>query len=135
MSEYGTTGASPEDTGARTSPDGLSLIVELIPGSASNGVLISYAHGKYDLEDTFEKVVEKALRSDSATEDDKAIRNRVLKELGGTLVVRAEKVKKVDSIRNYCTEETATDSGAKYLMLPIRVVRSQEGGGYNGAFN
>jgi len=108
---------------------GLPLVVELIPGGASDGLCTDIEGDRDTL--TFGQVVDDALAKDYIEEDDISLRNRLGKERGGDIVAGANrKVSYEDKIASFLTDES--EDGREYKFLRARLIRHQEGGSYGG---
>lgn len=117
--------SKPEEQKKINTEEKLPLVVELIPGVADQGFIKAYESGNYSLDRTVDSVVNDLILGNHSIEDNVTI-DRIKKELGGQMFIGKQDVKG-KFVKDYIRVETTKD-GAKYLYLPIRVVKPQEGG-------
>ena len=105
----------------------LPFLVELIPGSTSDGLYSSF--DSYDRDMTIREAVEACLKQPSRSEEDEILRNRIVKELGGDILAGIDRIDPEDYVGEYAELlETDDEHRSKYMSLALRLNRIHEGG-------
>ena len=103
----------------------LPLVLEILPGQASEGLIDVYQPGSYEGK-TLRKLCEKVLTRKNLTLEEQQIVEDIDRQLnGGRLLCRGHGI---DNMAVEYAVVEQTDAGEKYLYVPIRAIRPQEGG-------
>jgi len=103
----------------------LSLVLEIIPGQAGEGLIDVYELGSYEGQSLW-KLCEKTLsRKDWSIEEQQIVEDIRRQLDGGRLLCRGQQIE--GTAINYAAIEE-TEAGEKYLYVPIRAIKPQEGG-------
>jgi len=103
----------------------LSLVLEIIPGQAGEGLIDVYEPGSYEGQSLW-KLCEKTLsRKDWSIEEQQIVEDIRRQLDGGRLLCRGQQIE--GTAVNYAAIEE-TEAGEKYLYVPIRAIKPQEGG-------
>jgi hypothetical protein len=103
----------------------LPLVLEILPGQASEGLIDVYQPGSYEGR-TLRKLCDKVLLRKNLTLEEQQILEDIDRQLnGGRLLCRGHGV---DSMAIEYAVVEQTEAGEKYLYVPIRAIRPQEGG-------
>lgn len=103
----------------------LPLVLELIPGQAGEGLIEVYEPGSYELQ-SLRKLCEGLLSKTSWSVEEQEILEDIKRQLeGGRLLCRGRSMD--GSALDYSVVEE-TEAGEKYLYVPVRAIRPQEGG-------
>ena len=103
----------------------LPLVLEILPGQASEGLIDVYQPGSYEGR-TLRKLCDKVLVRKNLTLEEQQILEDIDRQLnGGRLLCRGHGV---DSMAIEYAVVEQTEAGEKYLYVPIRAIRPQEGG-------
>lgn len=103
----------------------LSLVLEIIPGQAGEGLIDVYEPGSYE-EQSLWKLCEKTLSRKDWSIEEQQILEDIRRQLdGGRLLCRGQQIE--GTAVNYAAIEE-TEAGEKYLYVPIRAIKPQEGG-------
>lgn len=103
----------------------LPLVVEIIPGQAAEGLIDVYEPGSYEGK-TLRKLCDKTLIKKKWTIEEQLIIEDIRRQLeGGKLLCRGKEIE--GSALEYAVAEK-TEAGEKYLYIPVRAIRPQEGG-------
>jgi hypothetical protein len=103
----------------------LPLVVEIIPGQAGEGLIDIYEPGSYEGQSLW-KLCEKTLGKRDWSIEEQQILEDIRRQLdGGRLLCRGQQLEGI--ALSYATLEE-TEAGEKYLYVPIRAIKPQEGG-------
>ena len=103
----------------------LPLIVEIMPGHAAEGLIDVYEPGSYEGK-TLRKLSERTLSKKKWSIEEQLILEDITRQLqGGKLLCRGHDIE--GTVLEYAVTEQ-TDAGEKYLYVPIRAIKPQEGG-------
>ena len=103
----------------------LSLVLEIIPGQAGEGLIDINEPGSYEGQSLW-KLCEKTLsRKDWSIEEQQIVEDIRRQLDGGRLLCRGQQIE--GTAVNYAAIEE-TEAGEKYLYVPIRAIKPQEGG-------
>ena len=106
-------------------PQLLPLVVEIMPGQAAEGLIDIYEPGSYEGK-TLRKLCDRTLSKKKWTIEEQLIIEDINRQLaGGKLLCRGQDVE--GTALEYAVSEQ-TEAGEKYLYVPIRAVKPQEGG-------
>jgi hypothetical protein len=106
-------------------PQLLPLVVELIPGQAAEGLIDVYEPGSYEGK-TLRKLCDSTLSKKKWTIEEQLVIEDINRQLdGGKLLCRGQEIEGV--ALEYAVAEQ-TEAGEKYLYVPVRAVKPQEGG-------
>ena len=104
----------------------LPLVLEIIPGQAGEGLIEVYEPGGYEGQ-MLRKLCEKTLARRNRSIEEQLIIEDIQRQLeGGTLLCRGRQID--GTALDYAALEE-TEAGEKYLYVPVRAVKPQEGGG------
>jgi len=103
----------------------LPLVVELIPGQAAEGLIEVLEPGSYDVP-SLRKLCERLLARTNWSVEELQVLEDIRRQLdGGRLLCRGRPID--GSPLDYALVEE-TEAGEKYLYVPVRVIKPQEGG-------
>ena len=103
----------------------LPLVVEIIPGQAAEGLIDIHEPGSYESK-TLRELCDKTLNKKKWTIEEQLIIEDIKRQLhGGKLLSRGREIE--GGASEYAVDEQ-TENGEKYLYVPIRAIRPQEGG-------
>jgi len=103
----------------------LPLVVEIMPGQAAEGLIDVYEPGSYEGK-TLRKLCDKTLSKKKWTIEEQLIIEDINRQLaGGKLLCRGQEIE--GTALEYAVSEQ-TEAGEKYLYVPIRAIKPQEGG-------
>jgi len=103
----------------------LPLIIEIMPGQASEGLVDIHEAGSYQGA-SLRQLVERTLGRADLTIEERQVVEDIKRQLdGGTLLCRGKEID-VPAAAYASVEET--EAGEKYLYAPIRAIKPQEGG-------
>lgn len=104
----------------------LPLVIEIIPGQASEGLLDIYEPGSFE-EKPLRELIEKTLGKGGWSIEEQQILEDIKRQLsGGKILWRGREIGRT-ALAHAVLEQS--ESGEKYLYVPVRVIRPQEGGG------
>ena len=105
----------------------LPLVLEVIPGQAGEGLIDIYEPGSYEGQ-SLRKLCEKTLGKKNWSIEEQQILEDINRQLnGGRLLCRGRQIE--GTAMEYGVVEE-TEAGEKYLYVPIRAIKPQEGGLY-----
>ena len=105
----------------------LPLILEIIPGQAGEGLIDLYEPGSYEGQ-SLRKLCEKTLGKKNWSIEEQQIVKDINRQLdGGRLLCRGREIEA--TVLGYAVVEE-TEAGEKYLYVPMRAIKPQEGGIY-----
>ena len=103
----------------------LPLVVEILPGQAAEGLIDVYEPGSYEGK-TLRKLCDKTLSKKKWSIEEQLIIEDITRQLdGGKLLCRGQEIE--GTALEYAVSEQ-TEAGEKYLYVPIRAIKPQEGG-------
>jgi len=103
----------------------LPLVLEIIPGHAAEGLIDIYVPGSYEGK-SLRKLCDSTLSKKNLSIEEKLIAEDVARQLeGGKLLCRGQEIE--GTALEYAVSEE-TEAGEKYLYVPIRAIKPQEGG-------
>jgi hypothetical protein len=103
----------------------LPLVVEIMPGQAAEGLVHIFQPGTYEGQ-PLRKLCEATLTKKDLSIEEQLILEDINRQLkGGKFLSRGQDI---DSpVLAYAVEEQ-TEAGEKYLYIPVRAIKPQEGG-------
>ena len=105
----------------------LPLILEIIPGQAGEGLIDVYEPGSFEGQ-SLRKLCEKTLGKRNWSIEEQQIVKDINRQLdGGRLLCRGREIEA--TVLGYAVVEE-TEAGEKYLYVPMRAIKPQEGGIY-----
>ncbi len=106
-------------------PRVLPLVLEIMPGQASEGLVDILEAGRYEGR-SLRDLVQQTLNRTDLTIEDRQILEDIKRQLdGGKLLSRG---KDIDGAAIEFASVEETEAGEKYLYVPIRAIKPQEGG-------
>jgi hypothetical protein len=103
----------------------LPLVLEIIPGHAAEGLIDIYVPGSYEGK-SLRKLCDSTLSRKNLSIEEQLIAEDVARQLeGGKLLCRGQEIE--GTALEYAVSEQ-TEAGEKYLYVPIRAIKPQEGG-------
>ena len=103
----------------------LPLVLEILPGHAAEGLIDIYAPGSYEGK-ALRKLCDSTLSKKNLSIEEQLIVEDVTRQLeGGKLLCRGQEID--GTALEYAVSEQ-TEAGEKYLYVPIRAIKPQEGG-------
>jgi len=103
----------------------LPLVVEIMPGQAGEGLVDIFQPGSYEGK-PLRKLCETTLNKKDLSIEEQLILEDINRQLkGGKFLSRGQDIE--STALSYAVEEQ-TEAGEKYLYIPIRAVKPQEGG-------
>jgi hypothetical protein len=103
----------------------LPLVLEILPGQAGEGLVVVYEPGSYEhlpLKD----LVDDALHRRNLSIEEQVVLEDINRQLqGGKLLLRGREIKD-SALEGAVIEET--EAGERYLYVPVRAIKPQEGG-------
>jgi len=103
----------------------LPLVLELIPGQAGEGLIDVHEPGSYE-DQSLRKLCERLLGRTNWSLEEQHVLEDVRRQLaGGRLLCRGRYIDGA-ALDHAVVEET--EAGEKYLYIPVRVIKPQEGG-------
>jgi hypothetical protein len=103
----------------------LPLVVEIMPGQAAEGLIDIYEPGSFEGK-TLRNLCDRTLSKKKWTIEEQLIIEDIKRQLdGGKLLCRGQDTE--GAALEYAVSEQ-TEAGEKYLYVPIRAVKPQEGG-------
>ena len=103
----------------------LPLVLEIMPGHAAEGLIDIYEPGSYEVK-SVRKLCDQTLRKKNLTIEEQLIAEDVARQLkGGKLLCRGQEI---DGTALEFAVSEQTEAGEKYLYVPIRAIKPQEGG-------
>lgn len=104
----------------------LSLVIEIMPGQAGEGLIEIYEPGRYE-DKELRKLCDQILSQKDWSIEESQILEEINRQLeGGKLLCRGREID--GRARDYAVVEQ-TEAGEQYLYIPIRAIKPQEGGG------
>ncbi len=103
----------------------LPLVLELIPGQSGEGLIEVLEPGSYELH-SLRKLCERLLgRSNWSVEEQQVLEDIRRQLVGGRLLCRGRPIDGAAADHAVVEE---TEAGEKYLYVPVRAIKPQEGG-------
>jgi hypothetical protein len=103
----------------------LPLVLEIMPGHAAEGLIDIYEPGSYEGK-SLQKLCERTLSKKKWSIEEQLIVEDILRQReGGNLLCRGQQI---DGTALEYAESEQTEAGEKYLYVPIRAIKPQEGG-------
>ena len=103
----------------------LPLVLEIMPGHAAEGLIDIYEPGSYEAK-SLRKLCNRTLNKKNLTIEEQLIAGDVACQLeGGKLLCRGQEIE--GTALEFAVSEQ-TEAGEKYLYVPIRAIKPQEGG-------
>jgi hypothetical protein len=103
----------------------LPLVLEIMPGQASEGLVDILEAGRYEGR-SLRDLVQQTLNRTDLTIEERQILEDIKRQLdGGKLLSRG---KDIDGAAIEFASVEETEAGEKYLYVPIRAIKPQEGG-------
>jgi hypothetical protein len=103
----------------------LPLVLEIIPGHAAEGLIDIYEPGSYEGK-SLRKLCEHTLSKKKWSIEEQLIVEDIIRQReGGNLLCRGQQI---DGTALEYAEAEQTEAGEKYLYVPIRAIKPQEGG-------
>ncbi|KPK21617.1 MAG: hypothetical protein AMK69_21470 [Nitrospira bacterium SG8_3] len=103
----------------------LPLVLEILPGHAAEGLIDIYKPGSYE-GISLRKLCDRTLSKKNLSIEEQLIVEDVTRQLeGGKLLSRGQEID--GTALEYAVAEQ-TEAGEKYLYVPIRAIKPQEGG-------
>lgn len=104
----------------------LPLVIEIIPGHAAEGLIDIYEPGSYAAK-SLKKLCDQTLNKKNLSIEEQLIAEDIKRQLdGGKLLSRGQEI---DGTALEFAVSEQTEAGEKYLYVPIRAIKPQEGGG------
>lgn len=106
-------------------PEKLPLVLEILPGQAGEGLVVVYEPGSYE-HLPLNELADDALHRRNLSIEEQVILEDINRQLqGGKLLFRGREIKG-SALEGAVLEET--EAGERYLYVPIRAIKPQEGG-------
>ncbi len=103
----------------------IPLVIEILPGQAGEGIIDIYEPGSYE-ESSLRELVFRTLGKKNWSIEEKQILDDIHRQLaGGKLLIRGKDLHG-NAVDHAIIEET--EEGEKYLYVPVRALKPQEGG-------
>jgi len=103
----------------------LPLVVEIMPGHAAEGLIDIYEPGSYEGK-SLRKLCDRTLNKKNLSIEEQLIVEDITRQLeGGKLLCRGQEIE--GTALEYAVSEE-TEAGEKYLYVPVRAIKPQEGG-------
>ncbi len=103
----------------------LPLVLEIIPGHAAEGLIDIYEPGSYEGK-SLRKLCDRTLSKKNLSIEEQLIVEDARRQLeGGKFLSRGQEID--GTALEYAVSEQ-TEAGEKYLYVPIRAIKPQEGG-------
>jgi len=105
----------------------LPLVVEIMPGHAAEGLIDIYEPGSHEGK-SLRKLCDRTLNKKNLSIEEQLIVEDINRQLeGGKLLCRGQEIE--GTALEYAVSEQ-TEAGEKYLYVPLRAIKPQEGGNY-----
>jgi len=103
----------------------LPLVLEIIPGQAGEGLIDIYEPGTYK-EQSLRKLCEKTLSKKNWSIEEQQVLQDIRRQLDGSrLLCRGRQIEGT-ALDHAALEQT--EAGERYLYVPVRAIKPQEGG-------
>jgi len=105
----------------------LPLVIEIMPGQAGEGLVDIYQPGSYEGK-ALRHLCQKTLDKKDLSIEEQLILEDIKRQLdGGKFLSRGQEI---DSMAPAYAVMEETEAGEKYLYVPVRAIKPQEGGGH-----
>lgn len=106
-------------------PEKFPLVLEILPGQAGEGLVVVFEPGSYEHR-SLQELCDEALNRRNLSIEEQVVLEDISRQLqGGKLLFRGREVKG-GALDGAVLEET--EAGEKYLYVPVRAIKPQEGG-------
>ena len=103
----------------------LPLVIEIMPGQAGEGLVDIYQAGSYEGK-PLRKLCQNTLGKKDLSIEEQLILEDINRQLnGGKFLSRGQEI---DSMASAYAVLEETEAGEKYLYVPVRAIKPQEGG-------
>jgi len=103
----------------------LPLVIEIMPGHAAEGLIDIYEPGSHEGK-SLRKLCDRTMSKKNLTIEEQLITEDIARQLeGGKLLCRGQEIE--GTALEFAVSEQ-TEAGEKYLYVPIRAIKPQEGG-------
>jgi hypothetical protein len=103
----------------------LPLVLEILPGQAGEGLVVVHDPGTYE-HLTLKDLCDQALRRTNLSIEEQVILEDINRQLeGGKLLFKGRELK--GGVLE-CAQVEETEAGERYLFVPVRAIKPQEGG-------
>ena len=103
----------------------LPLVIEIMPGQAGEGLVDIYQPGSYEGK-SLRQLCQKTLDKKDLSIEEQLILEDIERQLkGGKFLSRGQDI---DSMPQAYAVMEETEAGEKYLYIPVRAIKPQEGG-------
>lgn len=110
----------------------LPLVLEVMPGHAAEGLIDIYEPGSYEGK-SLRKLCDRTLNKKNLSIEEQLIVEDIIRQLdGGKLLCRGQEID--GTALEYAVSEE-TEKGEKYLYVPIRAIKPQEGGIFSTSYS
>ena len=110
----------------------LPLVLEVMPGHAAEGLIDIYEPGSYEGK-SLRKLCDRTLNKKNLSIEEQLIVEDIIRQLdGGKLLCRGQEID--GTALEYAVSEE-TEKGEKYLYVPIRAIKPQEGGIFSASYS
>jgi hypothetical protein len=114
---------------AQTLEQPLPLVLEIIPGQAGEGLIDVYEAGSYE-QKTLKDLVRQTLKKEDWSIEEQQVLDDIRRQLaGGKVLWRGQEI---DGKASFYAVLEHTEAGEKYLYVPARIIKPQEGGALAG---
>jgi hypothetical protein len=103
----------------------LSLVLEIIPGQAGEGLIDIFAPGAYEGQ-SLKDLCQQALRRENWSIEERQIVEDIQRQLKGGIFLCRGREAWGPALEYAVLEET--EAGEKFLYVPVRALKPQEGG-------
>jgi hypothetical protein len=105
----------------------LPLVIEIMPGQAGEGLVDIYQPGSYEGK-SLRQLCQKTLDKKDLSIEEQLILEDIQRQLkGGKFLSRGQDI---DSMAPAYAVTEETEAGEKYLYVPVRAIKPQEGGAH-----
>ena len=103
----------------------LPLVIEIMPGQAGEGLVDIYQPGSYEGK-SLRQLCQKTLDKKDLSIEEQLVLEDIQRQLkGGKFLSRGQDI---DSMPQAYAVMEETEAGEKYLYIPVRAIKPQEGG-------
>jgi hypothetical protein len=103
----------------------LPLVLEIIPGQAGEGLIDVYEAGSYE-QKTLKDLIRQTLKKEAWSIEEQQVLDDIRRQLtGGKILWRGQEI---DGKASFYAVLEHTEAGEKYLYVPARIIKPQEGG-------
>jgi hypothetical protein len=105
----------------------LPLVIEIMPGQAGEGLVDIYQPGSYEGK-SLRQLCQKTLDKKDLSIEEQLVLEDIQRQLkGGKFLSRGQDI---DSMAQAYAVMEETEAGEKYLYIPVRAIKPQEGGAH-----